>query len=304
MSFPTISIVIPCYNHGEFVGQALDSIRKLGRNDVEILIVNDGSTDLETIRILNEIASENIRVLHQENSGVAAARNFGIQNSTAPFFLPLDADNILFAPYLSDGLTWLETHPNCAVVFGDARIFGEKDGTWCNHPLKLEEIVFENYIDNCALIRKSAWEKVGGYDTQSPVATREDYIFWLDLLYQGFDFHHLKDFCFGYRYLENSKVRRLYKDLKKRLLIEEYIFFRQSRLISKSVSIGQLDRNQQKRIMGKLLLKLAHNHLGFGSILSGYNFLCRSLYYDFGFFSLIKVGFGWPIRRLLKRANA
>jgi hypothetical protein len=154
------------------------------------------------------------------------------------------------------------------------------------------------------LIRKAAWEKVGGYDTQSPVATREDYIFWLDLLYHGFDFHHLKDFCFGYRYLENSKVRRLYKEKKKRLLIEEYIFLRQSRLMAKSVTTGQLDRKQQKLIMGKLLLKLAHNQLGFGSIVSGYNFLFQSLYFDFGFFRLLKVGFGWPIRRLLNKPTA
>jgi glycosyltransferase involved in cell wall biosynthesis len=284
--------------------EALQSILDTTIEGIEILVVNDGSTDFETIRILNEIASENIKVLHQENSGVAAARNLGIQNSTAPYFVPLDADNILFAPYLSDGLAWLETHPNCAVVYGDARIFGEKDGTWCNHPLKLNEIVFENYIDNCALIRKTAWEKVGGYDTKSPVATREDYIFWLDLLYHEFDFYHLKDFCFGYRYLENSKVRRLYKDQKKRLLIEEYIFLRQSRLIGKSVLSGQLDRKQQKRIMGKLLLKLAHNQLGFGSIVPGYNFLFKSLYFDFGFFRLIKVGFGWPIRRLLNKTTA
>jgi glycosyltransferase involved in cell wall biosynthesis len=300
MDKPSVAIIIPCFNHGAYLGQALRSIDEFVGNDVEIIIVNDGSTDPQTIELLKSLKSDNVKVLHQENAGAAAARNLGIRHSSAPFFIPLDADNLLYNPYLKEGLKWMMHHPECAVVFGDARIFGEKEGTWVNHPLRIEEMVFENYIDNCALIRKAAWEQVGGYDLKVPVPTREDYIFWLDLLREGFQFHYLNEFCFGYRYLEGSKVRRYYKIPANRILIQEYIFRKQLDLIQRSIERGLLLKKEAGKIIARHHLQLAHSHLGFGSILKGYFWLVRSVQYGAGIVDVLKSALLWPFRRIRK----
>lgn len=297
---PEIAVIIPCFNQGRFLLEALKSLSPFDDHNLEVIVVNDGSTDEDTIHILQEISAIGIRVFHKENGGVASARNFGIKSTDSPFFIPLDSDNLLYLPYLMEGLTWMKENPNCAVVYGDARIFGEREGTWCNHPLRKEEMVFENYIDNCALIRKSAWEKVGGYDTKVPVATREDYILWLDLLTAGFDFHYLPQFCFGYRYLENSKVRRYFKIPENRILIQEYILEKQQKLIQKLRVDGELPNPTADSILARHFLELAHSHLGFGSVLRGFLFLWKS--FRFGGFraELIKLAIFWPVRRLQK----
>jgi hypothetical protein len=185
-------------------------------------------------------------------------------------------------------------------VYGDARIFGEKEGTWCNHSLLPEEMVFENYIDNCALIRKSAWEKVGGYDVNLPVATREDYVLWLDLLQAGFDFHYLDQFCFGYRYLENSKVRRFYKVAKNRILLQEYIFKKQLNLIQKFLEKGTFSVQVADRILARHYHQLAHSHLGFGSVFQGYRWLLSALQKGADVSEVVKSAVSWPIRRIRK----
>jgi glycosyltransferase involved in cell wall biosynthesis len=293
-----VSVIIPCFDHGNYLLEAINSILDLNKDSIEIIIVNDGSKDTETINILNQLKKDGFCIIDKPNGGVASARNLGISQSSSPFFIPLDADNVLLEPYLTHGLQWMKEHPECAVVFGDARIFGEKEGTWCNHPLKYEEIAFENYIDNCALIRKSAWEKVGGYDVNSPVPTREDYILWLDFLLQGFEFHHLPEFCFGYRFLNDSKVRRHYRNLQRRLLIQDYIFVRQRLLIDYLQNQKKLSRTRSEEILASLFLQLAHNHLGFGSIIKGYGYLGNAASKGAGIFGLAKTALGWPYRRI------
>lgn len=294
-----ISVIIPCYNHGHFLPEAVSSVLSQHLENVEIIVVDDGSTDSNTIQVLESLSASNLQVLRQKNQGVAAARNHGIRQSKGKYFIPLDADNILLEPYFSKAYAFLESNTKHAVVFGNAKIFGEKTGEWPNHPLQPKEIVFENYIDNCALIRKSAWEAVGGYDSKSPVATREDYIFWLDLLYFNWKFEHLNAFCFSYRYMNDSKVRSYYRDLQKRLKITEYIYFRQERLVQKWQADQTLTLAEGNSILSKLRSQQAYNHLGFGSIAKGYSYLWKSFVDGNQAFKLLKIGLIWPFKRLL-----
>lgn len=299
---PEVSIIIPCFNHGAFLREALASVLSQNSNvALEIIIVDDGSSDPETIETLQQLSLDGFQILHQENAGVAAARNLGVASSTAPFYIPLDSDNLLLSPYLLAGLSWLKNNPACAVVFGDAKIFGEKEGTWCNHPVRLEEMAFENYIDNCALIRKTAWEKVGGYDVKVPVPTREDYIFWLDLLKAGFDFHHLSEYCFAYRFRNESKVRKSYKIPRNRILIQEYIFQKQKALIDQLVLENKMEMATSKSILGKHYFQLAHSHLAFGSVWEGYFLLIRAFQMGFSKVEIMKSFFSWPLRRIRTR---
>src|SRR5215471_4559929 len=96
-----VSIVIPCYNHGAMLREAIASIDQVrNANLLEVIVVDDGSSEAETSRILDEVAEAGHRVLHQPNRGVAAARNAAVGLAKGEFILPLDSDNRLRDLYL------------------------------------------------------------------------------------------------------------------------------------------------------------------------------------------------------------
>ena len=298
MSDVLITVVIPCFNHGAYLWEAIRSVENSGFDAFEIIIVDDGSTDPETRKVALEIQAAGYHIILQNNQGVAASRNNAIRLAKGEYIIPLDADNRLLKPYFFKGLEILQQNPEVGVVYGDALIIGEKSGDWKNHPLILEEMLFENYIDTCTIIRKSMWEQVGGYDSNAPVPTRQDYIFWLDCLKHDWKFVYLPEYCFEYRFLEGSEVRKYARISAKRLLITEYIFKKQHWLLQREAKKGANDAQKAKKIIARLQLQLASFHLESGSVLSGYKYLFAAT--DNGavrFGKILKMGLGWPMKR-------
>jgi glycosyltransferase involved in cell wall biosynthesis len=298
MSTPLVSVVIPCYNHGAYLQEAIDSVEKIPFPDKEIIILDDGSKDEQTLEKVRSLGKSGYQVVFQENKGVAATRNHGISLAKGKYIIPLDADNRLLEPYFTKGVEILESDSSCAVVFGDAIVFGQKETIWPNSPLQLGQILFENYIDNCAIFRKSAWESVGGYDEKAPFHTREDWYFWLDLIEKGWKFIHLPEFSFEYRFLGNSKVRSRFSNPTNRLIIYEYIFPKQKRMIEHFLDSGELERAKGRQILSDLYWQLAYYHLGFGKIGKGYKKLFTSLMLGQNLGKTLKTALVWPIRRL------
>src|SRR5262245_44187010 len=98
-----VGIVIPCYDLGEFLPQAVESARAQTRPPAEVLIVDDGSTDEHTLEILGTYRREQgVRVLRKRNGGAPSARNFGIRRSRAELLLCLDADDVLEPSFLEE----------------------------------------------------------------------------------------------------------------------------------------------------------------------------------------------------------
>ena len=297
MNQPKVTVVIPSYNHGKYLQEAIDSVENSGFEDYEIIIVDDGSKDETSRKIAEQFKNKGCNVVLQENKGVAASRNNAIKIAKGEFIIPLDADNRLLKPYFFEGLKILLENPEIGVVYGDAQVIGEKSGTWVNHPMQLEQIIFENYIDNCTILRKSAWESIGGYDENAPFHTREDWYFWLGLIGKGWKFFHLNEFCFEYRFLENSKVRTRFSNPKNRLIIYSYIYPLQEKLAWQYKNTPGLSEQQANFIVGKLRMQLAYYHLGFGNIFEGYKWLFQSIIGKNGISNILKTGLGWPIRR-------
>ncbi len=300
MGNPLVSVIVPSFNHGRYLREAIESVEKIAFREVEIIILDDGSTDQASIEEAQKLQSQGYQVVFQENKGVAATRNHGIRLARGKYIIPLDADNRLLAPYFFKGVEILEEKPECGVVFGDALVFGEKETTWPNSPLRLDQILFENYIDNCAIFRKSVWEKVGGYDENAPFHTREDWYFWLDLLDAGYTFEHLPEFCFEYRFLQNSKVRSRFADPKNRLIIYRYIFPKQKRLIEKFAQKGDLPKEKARKMLADLYWQLAYYELGFGNIGKGYQDLFQSLRLGQDVWKSLKTGLGQVVKRVVK----
>ena len=224
MQQPKLSIVITCYNLGEYLKDATDSIKEYGNSDdYEIILVNDGSTDLLTIATINEILKKDatIHYINQSNLGLAKARNNGIKLAKGNYIIPLDADNKVRHEFIAQTISILDDNPNTAVVHGDAQNFGNKTNIWKSKPFYFPEMLLNNYIDACAGFRKSAWEKLGGYDVNMPVMGFEDWDLWLRMGNSGCGFQYVNKIFFDYRVRDNSMLTDAWK---KREVLLLYIF--------------------------------------------------------------------------------
>jgi glycosyltransferase involved in cell wall biosynthesis len=187
--------------------EALASVEE-ARNPslLEVIIVDDGSSDTETTGILDEVAAADYRLVRQSNRGVGAARNVGVQLAKGEFILPLDSDNRLREVYLNEGVSLLTNNPGIGVVYADLEFFGEKSGRWHVPNFDLVSLICMNFIDACALYRKNLWEEVGGYDEQMPRMGFEDWDFWLRVAFHGGTFVHLPRIGFDYRVRRDSMI--------------------------------------------------------------------------------------------------
>lgn len=206
---PKLSVVIPCYNHGQFVQEALESVFAAGRNDIEVIVVDDGSTDPRTIQEMRTLSRDpRLTLIQQKNQGLAAARNNAISAAAADYLLPLDADNRIRPAYLEHGIAVLDAKPKIGVVYGDAEYFGARTGPWKVGPFDRERLLEWNYIDACAVIRREVWEKNGGYRGGMPVMGLEDWDFWLKTYANGWQFEYIPEVLFEYRVMPGSMIHR------------------------------------------------------------------------------------------------
>ncbi len=204
---PVLSIVIPCYNDGRHLPEAVASVEACAaRPAFECLIVNDGSTDEGTLAEFRRLRERGYRVVDQPNLGLGAARNTGIRLAAGEFILPLDSDNRIRPAYLARGVDVLRAEPEVGVVYGDAEYFGNRAGRWEVAAFSLERMMRGNYIDACAVFRRSAWESVGGYDERMPAMGWEDWDFWLRLALRRWGFRHVPEVLFEYRVRSGSMI--------------------------------------------------------------------------------------------------
>jgi glycosyltransferase involved in cell wall biosynthesis len=152
--------------------------------DFEIIIVDDGSTEPETIRKLSGLPPA-IQVIRQPNRGLAAARNAGFRHASANFVLPLDCDDALAPSFLTETVALLSAAPSdVAFVFTDMQATGSFHGTLPRYFSRFDQL-FLNRLPYCLLLRKSAWQTVGGYDDTMRDGY-EDWEFNIRLVLAGF----------------------------------------------------------------------------------------------------------------------
>lgn len=182
---PLVSVVIPCFNHGKYLEESIDSVLAQTFQDSEIIVVNDGSTDAGTIEVLRNLSKPKTRVMHQPNMGLPAARNRGIGEARGEYICCLDADDTLEATYLEKAAWMLEAKPDVGFVYSWVRRFGENTGIWYTDPFSLSNLLQYNHISVSAVFRRVAWERVGGFwEAMRPGL--EDWEFWIHLAAAGF----------------------------------------------------------------------------------------------------------------------
>jgi len=196
---PRITVVIPCYNLGAYVDDAVTSVLAQTCQDFEIVIVNDGSTDPETNRVLAGYDRPKTRVLTTANRGLASARNAGIAEARGAFICALDADDKLESTHLEKTIRALDARPSLAFASCWLRTFGDEDWLWQQDRCDLVTLLGECTVCTASLVRRSSLLAVGGFDEKMPHPGYEDWDLWISLVERGYDGLIIPEVLFYYR---------------------------------------------------------------------------------------------------------
>lgn len=188
---PLVSVIVPAYNAQRYVLDALESIARQDYEPIEIIVVDDGSTDRTTELVRSRFPG--VRILHQANAGAAAARNAGLREATGDYICFLDADDGWYPGKVRAQIEHLQRHPDVGMVFHDWRVLAaaadgldgygtiadraaEIDPTqsgWIYHRLLLDSLVHTSTV----MMRRKVFEEIGYFDTSLKLG--EDYEYWL-----------------------------------------------------------------------------------------------------------------------------
>ncbi|MDM8553171.1 glycosyltransferase [Desulfococcaceae bacterium HSG7] len=231
---PKVSVIIPCYNQGHYVDEAVDSVLEQTYNDFEIIIVNDGSTDKFTADLLNSYQKPETKVIHKTNQGLASARNNGIKAAQGEYILPLDADDKIGKEYLAEAVKVLDNNPGIGIVYCNAEVLGKAGKKWALPEYSLEEMLIDNIIFCSSFFRRKDWEEIGGYDPEMKYGW-EDYDFWLALIEKGLLVYKIPLVLFFYRTVAESMVRSKAKQQKIETFVK--IYHKHPKLFQKNIHI-------------------------------------------------------------------
>ena len=216
---PLISVVVPFFNSGKYIEQTINSVLNQTFPYYEILIIDDGSKDEESLERLKEIEKldKRIKVFHKENEGLAATRDFGASKSSSccKYLMFLDDDDLIEPTFLECGYWTLETNKEASWAYSDSVGFGTQEYVW-NKYFDSDKIKKVNELVSAALVRKSDFELVNGYELREK-SINEDWNFWLKLLAKGKYPVHMSFYGQWYRRKETGELQKA-NDNKKRAL--------------------------------------------------------------------------------------
>ncbi len=258
---PKVSVVIPCYNQGSFLEDSVSSVLSQSYQNLEIIIVNDGSNDEATNTLLKDYSKPKTKVITTDNQGLAAARNNGIAVAEGEYILPLDADDKIGSAYIEKAVAILGSHPEIGIVYCKAMLFGHIEMEWILPDYSLDDMLCDNIIFCSAFFRKQDWLEVGGYDTGMRYGW-EDYEFWLALIEKGKNVYKIPEVLFFYRVSSDSMVRS--KEKSQKISMFRRIFQRHQDLFLNHIEvwIDRLLAAQDKYFTARLYVDTGHGTSG------------------------------------------
>lgn len=178
-----VSVVIANYNYGAFIGQAIESALRQTHGAVEVIVVDDGSTDSSA-----EVAERYpVKFLRQANQGVSAARNHGAIHARGDFIMFLDADDELRADYVARCLDALASAPaHIAYAYTQMEMFGAESGIFPSRAFDHRALLRGNFVHASALMRREVFMRAGGFDPGWRLG-HEDHELWVRLLSMGWE---------------------------------------------------------------------------------------------------------------------
>jgi glycosyltransferase involved in cell wall biosynthesis len=250
---PLVSVVIPCYNYGRYVEEAIDSVLAQTWQDFEIIVVDDGSNDPEAIRILKQLRKQKVKIIHQPSRKLPATRNRGIKVAKGKYICCFDADDKIAPTYLEKCVYRLETE--VLDICGSWQQNFENDNSILQpEQFSLKTLLESNCMINAALFRRSLWRKIGGYDKRVTCGY-EDWEFWIRMAAAGARATVIPEPLFFCR----KHGRSLFDaTLGEQDDIVQWIRSKHTRLLGKDKSHKYFSDNPQRRLNNRLI-NLDHN---------------------------------------------
>lgn len=183
-----VSVIVPCYNSVAFLAETIASVKQQSWANIELVLVDDGSTDATAALIADcqaNCESLQVRALGQKNQGVAAARNAGIALASGDFIVLLDADDLLHADFTTRAMRQIAS---ADIVYPDRAEFGLFERICVAGEFSLARLKYFNQLNYCALFRRELWTRhryannVNGFD---------DWDFWIAAAKHGARARHL-----------------------------------------------------------------------------------------------------------------
>jgi glycosyltransferase involved in cell wall biosynthesis len=202
---PAVTVVVPCFNHGAFLGEAIGSALDGQGERPRVIVVDDGSTDPATLEALERLP-EGVELVRQANAGPAAARNAGMGLARSPYLMPLDADDRLPPGTIPALVAALEADPRAGYAYGTMRHFGDWTGEVEFPGFDPFRLLYRGIVGWIGLLRRRTWEEVGGYDTE--LGGMEDWNLTLAALEHGWHGRKLDRVVLDYRKHDWSGVER------------------------------------------------------------------------------------------------
>ncbi len=207
-----VSIIMPCYNDGKYMEEAVASVKAQTYPRWELIIVDDGSDDEETVQIIRRMkAEQQIKVLHTDHVRPAGARNYGIRHADGTYILPLDADDRIDKTYIEKAVEMIESDSRIGVVYCEADMFGERSGKWNLPAYSFQSMLLDNVVFVTALFYRKDWERAGGFNSNM-ASGMEDYDFWLGILELGKEICQIPETLFHYRIKPSSRTTGFQSD--------------------------------------------------------------------------------------------
>jgi len=198
---PQATIVTPFYNTGEIFHETALSVMRQSFQQWEWLIVNDGTTDQQSLNILTDYRNRDPRIKvidHEKNRGLPAARNTGFRLARTSYVVLLDSDDLLEPTAIEKFIWHLETHPECSFVTGYSVGFGATEYLWRRGFHNGSEFLRQNMVNVTTAVRKSVHEAVGGFN-QAMRGGLEDWEFWLSAADRGYWGNTIPEYLDWYR---------------------------------------------------------------------------------------------------------
>ncbi len=225
----SITVIIPCYNYADYVGEAIESVLAQTRPVDEIIVINDGSTDDSLAKIKQY--KDSVRIISQTNHGNVATKNIGLGEATSDWILFLDADDKITADYVEKFYAAARSK-NADVVYSAMNFIGSEEGVFWSRSFSRRSLRKGNYINNSSLVRRELIQSVGGYSTEM-VFGFEDWELYLALAEKNARFYYLSEpLLFYRRHSGNSrdkeaqdklqKARHVIRSLHPRLFSKKY----------------------------------------------------------------------------------
>ena len=195
---PAVTIVVPCYNYADYLPGAVQSIADQTFKDLEVIVVNDGSTDntLDVARGLLEKYKGrlSITLVDQENKGhPSVTKNTGYSYARGDYYFTLDSDDMIRPEYVAKVMEAFEASPEVDIVYPGYQTFGATD--WFHIPpdFDFDSLKYWDYIPYSAVFRKAVYERTGGYNESPSLRIMEDWDYWLRAYGEGFKFLPVKE---------------------------------------------------------------------------------------------------------------